>query len=352
MRQLIEIAKAIRGTSAILVMDEPTASLTEEETQNLFRIMRNLKTKGVSIVFISHRLKEVLEIADEITVLRNGEIVKNGVNEEYDMETLIELIVGQGKGRQMIYRQNHSLVPDEYILKVDNLTWDGNPNKISFTLRTGEVLGIVGLLGSGRTEIVETLFGLRHNKDVKIYIEGKQVKISNVRDAVKEGIALIPENRRDQGISLMHDILNNIMIPNLSTLQRMGFLDIRKSKTITKDCISEFSIKTKSIEDKASSLSGGNQQKVVIAKWFKTNPKILLMDEPTAGVDIGAKTEIIEIIRNFVEHQRSVIFISSEFSEVMAICDRIIVLKNGKILQELYRDDIQVEEELQHAVQA
>lgn len=350
--QLIEIAKALSTEFSVLVMDEPTASLTEEETKNLFRIMRNLKDKGVSIVYISHRLKEVLEIADEITVLRDGCVVSTLDKSEFTMEGLIVHIVGKSESNNFSYLNRDTKISDRAILEVENLSWPGNPNAVSFKIKAGEVLGLVGLLGSGRTEIVETLFGIRKQRNARILLDGKEVRIKNVRDAINKGIALIPEDRRTQGLTLMHSIMENIILPNLHSYSPGGILKLKKCRVVAKECIDEFKIKATGINDKMLSLSGGNQQKVVISKWFKSVPKVLLMDEPTAGVDIGAKTEIIDIIRKFTSQQRSVVFISSELSEVMAICDRVLVVKNGRIEQEILRREINTEEELQHAIQA
>lgn len=349
--QLVEIAKALSSNFSVLVMDEPTASLTEEETKNLFQIMRGLKEKGVSIVYISHRLKEILEIADEISVLRDGMIVRSEPTAQFTMEALIEDIIGKREGGQFQYVDRKNEISDEIMMEVKDLTWEGNPNRISFDVRKGEVLGLVGLLGSGRTEVVETLFGIRKPEGVRITVDGKTVNNKNVECAIKNGFALVPEDRRRQGLVLMHSIQENTILPSLKSMCGKLFLNRRKYNRYANECIKEFNVKANGIQDPMISLSGGNQQKVVIAKWLKKQPKVLLMDEPTAGVDIGAKTEIIKIIRNFVKNGRSVIFISSELSEVMAICDRIIILKDGKVQGTVMRKEIQTEEELQHAVQ-
>lgn len=349
--QLIEIAKALSTNFSVLVMDEPTASLTEEETGKLFEIMRRLKEKGASIVYISHRLKEVLEIADEISVLRDGRVVRNDAADAFTMESLIDDIIGKRDGNQFRYVDRSDEICDEIMLDVQDLTWDGNPNRISFSVRKGEVVGLVGLLGSGRTEVVETLFGIRKQKGARITIDGKTVHNRGIADAIGNGFALIPEDRRRQGLILMHSIRENAILPSLAMLCRGCLLNIKNCNAWSEECITEFNVKANGIHDSMMSLSGGNQQKIVIAKWFKKRPKVLLMDEPTAGVDIGAKTEIIKIIRKFVKEKRSVIFISSELSEVLAICDRIIILKDGKIKGTVARTEIKTEEELQHAVQ-
>lgn len=349
--QLIEIAKAISTSFSVLIMDEPTASLTEEETQNLFSIMRKLKQEGVSIVYISHRLKEVLEIADEISVLRDGNIVRHDTVDHFRMEDLIEDIIGKGSNARFQYISRDEEILPELMLRVEDLGWHGNPNRISFDVKKGEVVGLVGLLGSGRTEIVETLFGIRKQSGCRIYVDGQLVQSRNVSEAIANGFALIPEDRRRQGLTLIHSLESNVSLPNLKKLCGRLFLRPRNVKRYASEAIEEFGVKANSPSDPISSLSGGNQQKIVIAKWFKKEPKILLMDEPTAGVDIGAKTEIIRIIRSFAKEKKSVLFISSELSEVLAICDRIIVLKNGQIQKTIMRNEIHSEEELQHAVQ-
>ncbi len=349
--QLVEIAKALSVDASVLIMDEPTASLTEEETELLFKIMRSLKKKGVSIVYISHRLKEILNIADVISVLKDGHIVITDKKEVFDMQSVVRYMIGEKAVNQFIYKERNVAVSDEMLLDVQNLSWEGNKNQISLQVRKGEVVGLIGLLGSGRTETMEVLFGLRRQGNATIYVEGKKVDIKCPSDAIKAGITLIPEDRRRQGAVLQHSLLENIILPNLKTVSVKGRMQHKKSRALSQHCVEEFNVKTDGIDIPVSSLSGGNQQKIVIAKWFKTNPKILLMDEPTAGVDIGAKGEIVRLVREFAESQGGVIFVSSELSEVMAICDRILVLKDGQIIDEIQRKDITEEEVLQNAIQ-
>ncbi|MDC7289962.1 sugar ABC transporter ATP-binding protein [Blautia schinkii] len=349
--QLVEIAKALSVDASVLIMDEPTASLTEEETELLFKIMGRLKSKGVSIVYISHRLKEILHIADMISVLKDGHIVITDKKEVFDMQSIVRYMIGEKAVNQFVYKERSIAVSKEVLLEVENLTWEGNENSLSFHVNKGEVLGLIGLLGSGRTETMEVLFGLRRQRQAKITLDGMRLKINSPSDAVKYGITLIPEDRRRQGAVLWHSLLSNITLPNLQANSRNGRMQHKKSRVFSEICVDEFNIKTEGIDVPVSSLSGGNQQKVVIAKWFKTNPRILLMDEPTAGVDIGAKGEIVKLVREFAQKQGGVIFVSSELSEVMAICDRILVLKNGKIINEIKREDITEEEVLQNAIQ-
>ena len=349
--QLIEIAKALSAEASVLIMDEPTTALTAEETETLFGIMRNLQKEGISIIYISHRLKEIIEIADRITVLRDGKIMSNIKKEDFDMKHMIDDIIGKKVEDIMVYKDREKPIGDEVCLSVENLSWEGNPNSISFDLRKGEVLGLVGLLGSGRTEVMEVLFGLRKQEDALIKLHGEKIKIRSVKDAVNNGIVLIPEDRRRQGLVLMHTLKENISIPNFDKVVKGISINKKLEKKLSSECVEEFNIKTDSIEKHMINLSGGNQQKVVISKWFKTEPEILLMDEPTAGVDIGAKGEIVDMVREFSEKGKSVIFISSELPEVLAICDRVIILEDGKIKSELIRENIKKEEELQYELQ-
>lgn len=349
--QLVEIAKALSVDAEILIMDEPTASLTDEETKLLFKIMKRLQDKGVSIVYISHRMKEILEISDSVSILRNGQIVKTEQTSRLDLETIIRYMMGENAVNEFVYMQRKVPVSSETMLSVENLTWKGNENKISFELKKGEVLGLVGLMGSGRTETLETLFGLRKQYRAKIVLDGEELQVKNPSYAISKGITLIPEDRRRLGIILMHSLMENIALPNLKVLTRGIKLNRKKCRETAEGCIKQFNIVADGTGIPVKNLSGGNQQKVVIAKWFETNPKIILMDEPTAGVDIGAKGEIVKIIRKFSEQNGSVIFVSSELSEVMAVCDRVLIYKKGKIIDEMRHEDIESEEVLQNAIQ-
>lgn len=349
--QLVEIAKALSVDAEILIMDEPTASLTDEETKLLFNIMKRLQDKGVSIVYISHRMKEILEISDSVSILRNGRIVKTEQTSELDLETIIRHMMGENAVNQFIYTERKVPVSNETMLSVENLTWKGNDNKISFEVKKGEVLGLVGLMGSGRTETLETLFGLRKQYGARIVLDGEELEVKDPSYMISKGITLIPEDRRRLGIILMHSLMENIVLPNLKTLTDGIKLNRKKCREIAEECIKQFHIVTGGTDILIKNLSGGNQQKAVIAKWFKTNPKVILMDEPTAGVDIGAKGEIVGIIRKFSEQNGSVIFVSSELSEVMAICDRVLIYKKGKIIDEMRHEDIESEEVLQNAIQ-
>lgn len=349
--QMIEIAKALSQDASILVMDEPTTSLSESETTILFDLIRKLKEKGVSIIYISHRMNEIFKVADEITVLRDGRNVITAPSKEFTMEKIIECIIGKNVEKAFEWKERSNKFGDTCILEVKDLAVNSKIRDISFKLRKGEVLGIAGLMGSGRTEIFNAVYGINKKLKGNIFIEGKKVKIRNVNDAINEGIVLVPEDRRRRGLVLIHSIKENVTLPLLRSLKKIMLIDDNKASSIVSESIKEFNIKTDNMDKEVRLLSGGNQQKVVIAKFLKTSPKVLLLDEPTAGVDIGAKGEIIDIIRQFADKGVGVIFVSSELAELLAVSDRILVLNKGKITGELNHKDIESEEVLQRAIQ-
>jgi len=349
--QLVEIAKALSTNASVLIMDEPTASLSDKETEILFNIIKGLKEKGVSIIYISHRMNEIFRIADEISVLRNGKIVANRPTGEYTLESLIADMMGREKNRIMEYVEREVPISDEILLSVKNLTLGKALRGITFNLKRGEVLGLSGLMGSGRTEILESLFGVHRPDSGEIVFENRRVSFRRISDAIEAGIVLVPEDRRRQGLVLMHALKENIILTNFRDVVKG--LTIRKSlvRRISEKSILELKIVTDSISTKLFNLSGGNQQKVVISKWLNRQPKLLLLDEPTAGVDIATKVEIIDIVRQLANQGKSVILVSSELSELMAVCDRILVLHDGKITNEYKRSEIEAEEVLQRAIQ-
>jgi ribose transport system ATP-binding protein len=352
MSQMVEIAKAISKNARILIFDEPTASLSGAETEQLFKIIRDLKAKGVSMVYISHRMNEIMNIADSISILRDGDLVLSEKIQNIDLDRIINYMVGGSKSQEKFeWVEKPYDIEGEDILTVKNLKINEHLDDISFSLKPTEVLGIAGLMGSGRTEILETLFGLRKKISGTVFVDGQAVECRNAGDAVKAGFALVPEDRRKQGLILEHTVKENSILPIISKLTRNGIVDEKAANEATSQNISDLNIVTSSIHKTIRLLSGGNQQKVVIAKWLNTNPKIMMLDEPTAGVDIGAKTEIIQIIRKFTAEGNGVILVSSELTELLAICDRIITLFDGKITGELLRQDIKTEEDLQYAIQ-
>jgi ribose transport system ATP-binding protein len=353
--QMVEIAKALSKDAKILVFDEPTASLSDSETKRLFEIMHSLKSKGVSMVYISHRMQEIIEIADSITILRDGSLIDTCLINQTSMDQIISKLVG-GESEQKKFewepREYDEKGPD--LLSVENLDINQDIKNISFSLKKGEILGLAGLMGSGRTEIVETLFGLRKSLRGRITLEGNPIQVKSPNDATKHGFALVPEDRRKQGLILHHSVKENAILPIIDKLRKKRmkfFIDEKNADIAVNKNINDLNIVTDGIHKTVSLLSGGNQQKIVIAKWLNTDPKVLMLDEPTAGVDIGAKTEIIQIIRSYADAGKSVILISSELAELMAVCDRIITLFDGRITGELSRREIMEEEELQHAIQ-
>lgn len=352
MSQMVEIAKAIEKDAKILVLDEPTASLSEAETKKLFKMIRDLQEKGVSMVYISHRMKEIMEIADSISILRDGKIVHTGSIADITMEEIITHMMGAGRGKKFEW------VPRDYdrngpdLLKVDHLKINSRIKDISFSLKRGEILGLAGLMGSGRTEILETLFGLRKMRDGVVELNGKDAVSRTPREAIKNGFALIPEDRRKQGLVLIHSVKENAILPKVSQLRQHGlFVDEKRADNLVKENVEKLNIVTDDIHKRIGLLSGGNQQKVVIAKWMNMHPEIMMLDEPTAGVDVGAKAEIIALMRDYADQGKGVLFVSSELAELMAVCDRIITIFDGQITGEIDRSDLETEEVLQYAIQ-
>lgn len=353
MSQMIEIAKAVAKEARILVLDEPTAALSDSETKELFRMIEDLKSKGVSMVYISHRMNEIMQIADSITILRDGFVVHTDTIKNMTLDSIImHMIGGAGMNKKFdwVERDYDKLGAD--ILTVKHLKINDKLQDISFSLKKGEILGFAGLMGSGRTEILEALFGIRKKEKGEIFLNGVSIDLKNTKDAVKSGFALIPEDRRKQGLVLIHSVKENAILPKVSKLVKNKILvDEKAANQLVNENVKQFSIVTDSIQKRINLLSGGNQQKVVIAKWLNMNPQIMMLDEPTAGVDIEAKTEIIELIRDFADKGKGVIFVSSELTELMAVCDRIIILYDGKITAVVERKEIKAEEELQYAIQ-
>lgn len=353
MSQMIEIAKAVSKEARILVLDEPTAALSDSETAELFKMIRDLKAKGVSMVYISHRMNEIMQIADSITILRDGVIVHNDAISNLSLDDIIaHMIGGAGVNKKFDWIEREYDKKGADMLTVQHLNINSKLKDISFSLKKGEILGFAGLMGSGRTEILETLFGVRKKEGGTVLLNGKAIDVKSTRDAVKAGFALIPEDRRKQGLVLIHTVKENAILPIVSKLRKKKILvDEKAANEMAAKNIEQLNIITDGIQKRINLLSGGNQQKVVIAKWLNMNPMIMMLDEPTAGVDIGAKTEIIELIRNFADEGKGVIFVSSELTELMAVCDRIIILYDGRITGEIERKEIKAEEELQYAIQ-
>ncbi|MFP3041103.1 sugar ABC transporter ATP-binding protein [Treponema primitia] len=349
--QMIEIAKALSEDVKVLVMDEPTASLSDMEVTQLFKIVRTLKSEGVSIVYISHRMNEILTIADEVTVLRDGKRIITEDAKKLTISGIINYMLGDAEKNAFEYHEREKYHDQSAMIEIEGLCVDNLVKDVSFQVHRGEIVGLAGLMGSGRTEILEALFGIRKIQNGTVKIQGKSVDLKNTKKAIASGIALVPEDRRREGLVLSHSLKDNLLIGLFQRVKTKLLIDERKLRKISEESIKQLNIKAENIETTISSLSGGNQQKVVIAKWLKNDPKLFLLDEPTAGIDIGAKGEIIKIIENYANQGNSVIVVSSEISELLAMCDRIIVLVNGKKSRELTRSEMKNEEIIQHAIQ-
>lgn len=347
--QMVEIAKALSKNAQILVMDEPTSSLSEHETSTLFRIVERLKKNGISIVYISHRMAEIFTICDRVTVMRDGGIVLTDDCKNLSMEKLVEAMLGKGNSSSMQWRDRNKSPDSRVVLDVKNISSPGDYDNVSFSVRAGEIVGLAGLMGAGRTEIAETIFGIRKPQSGNIEIDGKSVR--STAEAIDAGAALVPESRRVQGLVLDHSIRKNFQLPNLDLFKIGRFITERSGTNAVQDMINKLKIKTDSPDKDVVLLSGGNQQKVVLSKWLVRNPKLLILDEPTVGVDIGAKSDIIDIVRAIADKGAAVLVISSEFEELLAMSDRLLVLKDGKLINELDRRKIASEEVLHHAVQ-
>ncbi|WP_027252071.1 galactose/methyl galactoside ABC transporter ATP-binding protein MglA [Photobacterium halotolerans] len=328
--QMVEIAKAFSYNAKIVIMDEPTSSLTEKEVNHLFTIINKLKDKGCGIIYISHKMEEIFSICDEITILRDGQWIATRPLEGLNMDDIISMMVGRELTQRFPEKDN---TPKEPILAVKNLTALNQPSikDVSFELRKGEVLGIAGLVGSKRTDVVETLFGIRERSDGEILLHGRSVANRDAHEAIKNGFALVTEERRSTGIYANLDIRFNALIANLDDYkQSTGLLSNKKMSSDTQWVIDSMRVKTPSHKTTIGSLSGGNQQKVIIGRWLLTGPEILMLDEPTRGIDVGAKFEIYQLILELAKKDKGIIIISSEMPELLGITDRILVMSNGR----------------------
>ena len=349
--QMIEIAKALSVNAKVLILDEPTASLSEKETAHLFTLINSLKQRGVSMIYISHRMAEIFKICDTITVLRNGSIVTTKPTRDYSLTGLIEDMIGRKTAALTTADEElASKCTGRPLMTVEHLNCGSRLKDVSFELREGEVLGLAGLMGSGRTEVVESLFGLNKDASGQVTINGQPYEIKGVRHAIDSGLALIPEDRRREGLVLMHSVEENLIVPIFDKLKRGLLLENKKVADIAERSISDMAIKTHNRKTPAFNLSGGNQQKIVVGKWLNSAPSVLLLDEPTAGVDVGSKREIIDKVRDFVGENRAAIFISSDILELISACDRFIVFYDGKVTATYDRSEI-TEEVLQYAIQ-
>lgn len=344
--QMVEICKAVSYNANVIIMDEPTSAITDREVEKLFTVIRDLKEQGKSIIYISHKMKEIFEICDTITVLRDGSIISTKPAEETNNEELISMMVGRELNEVFPKKSNQ---PGEVLLSIKNLSKKGLFKNISFEVRQGEILGITGLMGAGRTEVVESIFGLHNIDEGHIEIENKKVRINHPNDAIKNGIALVTEDRKEQGLALCRSVKENITISSLNEISKLGMLHKTSEDKTVDSFIESLRIKLNSKYQEVGQLSGGNQQKVVIAKWLMTKPRILILDEPTRGIDIGAKTEIYKLMTTFANEGYAIIVISSELPEVLGLSDRIIVFSNGELTGELSREEASQEKIMEYA---
>lgn len=331
-RQFVEIAKALSQGAKLVIMDEPTSSLSVGEAENLFSVIKTLQASGITFIYVSHKLEELFEIADSVTVLRDGQYVETRDIEDCTMDNLVELMVG---------RELTTLFPKvqvklgEPVLHVENLSRAGEFENISFTLNQGEILGVSGLVGAGRTELARCLYGITKADSGQIYMHGQECIIRKPLDAVNQGICLVPEDRKSQGLVLKMSVQHNTSLAILSRLKKLlGLIDSKKETDTVNEAVSKLQIKTPGIKQLVGNLSGGNQQKVVLAKEVLANPDVLILDEPTRGVDVGAKAEIHRLIGAFVQNGGAVLMISSELPEILGMSDRILVMSKGRIVQE------------------
>ncbi|OUP87042.1 UNVERIFIED_ORG: D-xylose ABC transporter ATP-binding protein [Lacrimispora saccharolytica] len=332
--QLLEITKAVSYDSKVVIMDEPTSSLTDSEVSLLFQMIETLKKKQVAVIYISHKLDELFRIADQICVLRDGKMISSRPVSEVNREVMISEMVG--RTMDQIYPTVEKTI-GETVFRVENLTRRGVFEDISFEIKKGEILGIAGMVGSGRTEVAEALFGVEKYQSGRIYLKGKEIKIGNTRDAIHCGMALIPEDRARCGLNLRGTIKANMCTTILDQIGKgKGLIaNKRAEKQKTEEMSQKMRIKMNSIEQLAMYLSGGNQQKIVVGKWLLTEPEIVMMDEPTRGIDVGAKYEIYQLIKQLAKEGKAVLIISSEMTELLGICDRILILREGRLVGEM-----------------
>ena len=330
--QMVEIIKAVSYQSKVIIMDEPTSSLSQKETAALFKMINQLRNDGVSIIYISHRMEEIFQLADRITVLRDGSLIGTKKNEDLTQEMLIKMMVGCDLGA--IYPENDAKKQAE-ILEVKNLTKKGVFEDVSFSVKGGEILGFAGLVGAGRSEVMKAIIGYDKYDSGEIFINGKKVNIKHPKDAKKYQIALVSEDRKELGLVLCRDIKENISLQNYDKFSSSSFIDKNKERQVCLDSAEKMKVKMQSISTNAANLSGGNQQKVVLAKSVLSNPKVMIIDEPTRGIDIGSKSEIYKMMVELARQGIAIIMISSEMSELVGMSDRVIVMSGGKIRGEI-----------------
>lgn len=342
-RQMVEIAKAVSYNARILVLDEPTSSLTNEEVEHLFKIINKLRSDGVGVVYISHKMEEILKISDEVTIMRDGRWIATEAAPELTVDKIIKMMVGRDLTQRFPLKTN---VPGEDLLVVNELSGMYMPTckDVSFVLRRGEILGVAGLVGSRRTELLETIFGIARHSNGSIEKDGRRVDNHSSAEAIKNGFAMLTEERRATGIFGGLDITFNAVIANINSYKKYGLLSGRRMFSDTKWVIDSLKVKTPAQKTHIRNLSGGNQQKVILGRWLLTKPDVLLLDEPTRGIDVGAKAEIYQLIINLAAEGKGIIVVSSEMPELMGICDRILVMSGGRLAGAMDIKDVNQEE--------
>jgi len=330
--QLVEIAKALSFDADVIIMDEPTSAITDREVEQLFKVIADLKEKGKGIIYISHKMNEIFKISDEITVMRDGEYISTKAAKDTSNKELISMMVGR-ELTDIFPKLN--LEPGEVILEVSNLSKEGEFHDINFQIKRGEIIGVAGLMGSGRTEVMQTIFGMTKPDSGEIKFDGQKVNIQNPMHAIRLGIAFVTEDRKKQGLNLPSSISHNITISSLDEVSTSGFINANKEKQIVDEYIEKLRIKTSNRDKWVQYLSGGNQQKVVLAKWLMTKPKILILDEPTRGIDVGAKFEIYKLMHQLATDGYTIIMVSSELPEILGMSHRILVFHERKLAGEL-----------------
>ena len=334
-KQMVEIAKALSFNARVVIMDEPSATLTSNEVQTLFRIIHSLKHDGVTVIYISHKLEEVFDICDRVTVMRDGKIISTRPVQECTRDAIIREMVGREVNQEYPRRPAHVSEDEPVVLEVKNLKRTGVFDHISFSLRKGEVLGLAGLVGSGRTEIMRAVFGADKLDGGEIYINGQKAQIRTPADSIAHRMALLTEDRKQQGLILQLPVTQNISVAGLKRLSPRGFLDFRQERHVAESYVEKLKIKTPSCEQKVLFLSGGNQQKVLFSRWLFVDSDIIILDEPTRGIDVGAKAEIYHIINDLVSAGKSIVLISSDMPELLAMSDRVIIIYEGQLKGEL-----------------
>ena len=349
-QQQVEIARALQGNSRILVMDEPTAALSDRETERLFELIHRLRNDGIAIIYISHRMEEIYALADRISVLRDGEYIGSLERQEISSERLVQMMVGRPV--QDLFESNPNKQLGQVVLEVKDLGDGGKIQPASLKLHAGEIVGLAGLVGAGRTELCRLIFGADQKTSGEVISDGKPLRIDQPSDAIAAGIAYVPEDRKEQGLFLEMSSRQNVAINILKRDARAGMINLQKSDLVASQAVEDFNIRLANLEIRALDLSGGNQQKLLLARWLAIKPRVLILDEPTRGVDIGAKSEIYRIISDLAAQGMAILMVSSELQEIIGLSDRVLVMREGRLVAEIGREEITQEHIMTYATGA